>query len=80
MKTLKIQLEQRNAVELLGNLDGNFCKQINELWLNGKNVGEDPELKHRSDMANIIAKFENLSAKRDYDISSGADVSDDDSD
>lgn len=63
VNTLKIRLDHRNAIDLLDNLDGDFCKQIDELWLNAKNVGADPELRHQSDMANIFAKFENLSAK-----------------
>lgn len=62
LKILKIHLEQRNAIDLLENLEANFCKQIEELWLNTKNVAEDLELKLARDMASILAEFENLSA------------------
>lgn len=62
LEVLKIQLEQRNAIDLLQNLEADFCERIEELWLNTKNVAEDPELKLGRDMINILAKFKRLSA------------------
>lgn len=52
LKILKIHLEHHCANEFLRSLDGIFCEQIEELWLNTKSGDED--------MTDVLAKFVNL--------------------
>lgn len=60
MKVLKVH--SHTAIDLLDNLDENFCKKIEELWLNTTNVAKDPELGHGDDdrLMSILAKFKNV--------------------
>ena len=54
LKKLKIHLEQHSEVAFLRSLDADFCKQIEELWINTKNDSEEEQ------DGQILAKFRNL--------------------
>lgn len=63
LKTLKIQLEEHSAIDLLRNLHPNLCQQIEELWLDAKyDDSDDQQLEHEVDVTDILSKFVNLTS------------------
>lgn len=53
---LKIQLEEHTAIDLFQNLDKNFCKRIEKIELNTKELPQNQQL-----FISALKKFENLS-------------------
>lgn len=64
LKMLKIQLGNHSAIDFLQNLDKSVCSNIEELWLNTKDISENQGLEQGAYMMAALAKFENLKSLR----------------
>ena len=64
LKILKIRLNEHNLFDFLRKLDKQFCEQIEELWLDTKNIipNQEYEHEHERDMTSNFTKFKNLTS------------------
>lgn len=70
LNTLQIHLENHSATDLPERCDEHFCKRIEALWLNTKDILGNQEGEIGAYMTSFFAKFENLESLH-LNLSSG---------